>query len=159
MLKNITIQTITPTYDQTEDRIRLSLNYQDIENRIDMMLTRAFLLQILPSIEGHIYKYYPEEDIENGFEIQMDSIEERKNDTGELSQTSMEDLSLYKGIEDLLFTINISFDNTSKLTTIQFISKQKHTAILSVDIKVLKNILFSIKNAIPSVNWGISGYI
>jgi len=159
MTKNITIQTITPTYDQVEDRIRISFNYQDIKNRIDMMLTRAFLLQMLPSFEEYIYKHYPEENIEDELQIQMNSIEKKVNGTEELSQTSMEDLSLYHGIEDLLFTINLSFDNNSKFTTLHFISKQKYRASLSVNVKMLKNILFSIKNAIPSVNWGISGYI
>lgn len=158
-IKNISIQTITPTYDQIEDRIRLSFNYQDINNRIDMMLTRAFLLKILPSIEEYIYQHYPNEEIENQVNIQTDtSLEEKIGSSQELSKTSMEDLTLYQTQTYLLFTLNLNFDKNTQLTFMKFISKDKHTASLSVDIKILKNILFSIKSAIPTLNWGISGH-
>jgi len=32
------IQTITPIYDEIEDRIRLTINYQETQNRIDLMI-------------------------------------------------------------------------------------------------------------------------
>ena len=54
--KVISAQTFTPVYDELEDRIRLSVNYQDVNNRIDFLITRNLIINLLPSIEEFIYK-------------------------------------------------------------------------------------------------------
>ena len=75
--KTIYIQTLTPLYDKVEDRIRLSINYQDIANRIDLMITRAFILQLLPIFEEFIYKHYPESiDDEDYIHIDASTLDE-----------------------------------------------------------------------------------
>ena len=38
--KTILANTFTPLYDELEDRIRIVVNYQDIQNRIDFVITR-----------------------------------------------------------------------------------------------------------------------
>lgn len=158
--KNITIQTITPTYDIIEDRIRLAINYQDTNNRIDMMITRSFILKLLPTIEEYIYKHYPDT-IEDDISIQVEqstTTDEQIQENHSLDKTNMEDLALYQSTEDLLITIHLSYDQTSQNTTLQFVSKQNHKANISCDVKTLQNINNSIKNAIPKMNWGIAGY-
>jgi hypothetical protein len=53
----IKAQTFTPMYSQSEDRIRLVINYADYSNRIDLWLTRAFLLKLIPTIEDCLDQY------------------------------------------------------------------------------------------------------
>ena len=160
--KQIIISTFSPTYDMNEDRIRISLNYKDLYNRIDMMLTRSFLLKVLPSIEEFIYKHYPEEHIEDTMPLEQNfqpakfTKMQKQNKSSCLSPTNVDDLELYKGIEDLLWTLNLSFDANTKLTTLSLESKNKHKATLGCDIYTLKNILKSLKQAIPTHIWGIA---
>jgi len=162
--KQITIKTLTPKYDKHEDRIRLSLNYNDLHNRIDMILTRSFLLKILPSIEEFTYKYYPNEPIEEELspveltqQIKSDKINKtQKNKSSYLSSTNTDDLELYKGIEDLLWTLNMSYDNTTNLSNLTLESKNKHKAKLKCDIHTLKNIIKSIKQSVPTHSWSIT---
>lgn len=159
--KNIQIQTITPLYDRWEDRIRLSINYQDLENRIDLMITRSFILQMIPAIEEYIYKHYSEsinKDSVTHIEASYELKEEDIQNTQSFSHTNIEDLELYRSLEDLLITINLSYDKTTQNTNLQFISKEKHNCAISVSFDILQNILNSIKSSLPKIAWGI-GYI
>lgn len=160
--KQIVINTLSPTYDMNEDRIRLSLNYKDLHNRIDMMLTRSFLLKALPSVEEFIYKHYPEEPIEDAIPLEQNlqltqpTKVQKENKSSCLSPTNVDDLELYKGIEDLLWTLNLSFDTNTKLTTLSLESKKKYKATLRCDIHTLKNIVKSIKQSVPTHGWSIA---
>lgn len=153
------VQTITPVYDNIEDRIKLSINYQDMQNRIDLMLTRSFLLQLLPAMEEYIYKHYPDEIIED--EVHIEALKEQIDDDTKnknISKTNFEDLHLYRSLEELLLTVNMTYDKNSRLTRIEFIGKEGDKAVLNADAVMLNNILKSIKASIPSIAWGISGY-
>ena len=44
--KIVSALVFTPLYDQLEDRIRLVINYSDYDNRIDIMITRNFILDL-----------------------------------------------------------------------------------------------------------------
>jgi len=164
MKKIININTVTPTYDLNEDRIRLAINYQDVHNRIDMMLTRSFLLKLLPTIEEFVYKFYPNESIEDNVKIEVtysNDTDESNNTPAQSnlpansSQTILEDLELYKGLEDLLITANFSYDRKTQLTTIVFISKENHQASIVCNIDIIKSLISTIKQSVPKLQWGI----
>ena len=44
----IPIKTFTCTYSAKEDRLLLTMNYQEINERVDFWLTRSLLLKLLP---------------------------------------------------------------------------------------------------------------
>ncbi|MBN2782983.1 MAG: hypothetical protein JXQ66_07075 [Campylobacterales bacterium] len=162
-IKNIQIRTLTFSYDGVEDRIRLSINYQDLKTRIDMMITRSFIIRLLPTIEEYIYKHYPNENLEDEVHLEIPSDKESSSDNQEVisksvKETNMEDLELYKSREDLLFTINLKYDKTSNLTVFEFISKNNYKAVTNCNVEFLKNIIKSLRTSIPKVSWGI-GYL
>ncbi len=155
-MKTIQIKTLTPTYDSIEDRIRLSINYQDIDNRIDFMITRSFIIQLLPILDEYLYKHYSEyKDDEDMIEIKA---QEARTQDSNVSSTNVEDIHLYKSLEDLLVTINLKYDANTNLTYIEFISKEGHKASTTCDIDMLKSIIKSIKSTIPNFSWGISSH-
>lgn len=47
-MATVTIKTFTCTYNTREDRLLLTMNYQEIDERVDFWLTRSFLLKLLP---------------------------------------------------------------------------------------------------------------
>lgn len=155
--KNIIVNTLTPIYDNLEDRIRLSVNYQDLNNRIDVFITRSFILQLLPSIEEYIYKHYPNETILEDEEIVISNNNPSQTNNA-FSQTNQEDFTLYKNIEDLLITVNLSYHNETKLTIITLITKDKYILTLNANAEMLRNIIKALKNSIPKMAWGI-GYL
>ncbi len=155
--KSITINTLTPTYDKVEDRIRLSINYQDLNNRCDVMITRSFILQILPAIEEYIYKHYPNEPILEDDEIQINSSSSQKDNS--FSQTQMEDIELYKNLEDLLITLNLHYHQETQLTILSFITKENYNLSLNCNVDMLKNILKAIKKSIPVYSWNLVGLV
>ncbi len=165
MNKLININTITPIYDSLEDRIRLSINYQNITNRIDMMLTRSFMLQLLPAIEEYIYKHYPDEPIEDEVNVELtysnaltEASEVTDTPPSNRTPTNFEDFELHKGLEDLIRTINLTYDKNTKLTTLTLISKDKYQAVITCNIDTLKSIIDTIKQSVPKLQWGI-GYL
>lgn len=163
--REIIIKNITPIYDKTEDRIRLSINYKDVNNRIDLMLTRSFLFKMLPAIEEYSYKHYPNEMIEDEVQVNNSYRYTSKNTyanspkditkSKNVSKTQIDDLNLYKKDEDLLFSIKMNFDKNAKHTILTFISKNNVKAIMRCDYILLNNVVESIKRAIPRIEWGI----
>ena len=159
----IIIKTLTPAYDKVEDRIRLSINYQDMVNRIDLMITRDFILKLLPTFEEYLYTHYPNSFSEVSNEIAVDSMDQKdqnKNNEKQnnIHKTNMEDLQIYQEREELLVTVNFSFDKNTNLTILSFITKNKTQCLMQSDDMLLKSILNSIKEVVPKFSWGI-GYL
>jgi hypothetical protein len=149
MKKNITAKTFTPIYDSIEDRLRLVINYQDIQNRVDLMITRSFILDLIPSAEEFIAKYYGELDVEVNTQSE---IKERST-----SKTDNVNLELLRTSEELLLEVNFSYDPDSKHTVLTLSSKNI-VAKTELDSFMLQQIIQVIKSAIPYIKWGISHY-
>lgn len=158
-MKNIIAQTFTPTYDPIEDRIRLAINYQDAQNRVDFMITRSFILELIPTIQEFIFKNYPDEDYD--FTISKNSnnsqsqTEDKKQNSDFVSPTDSTNFELYRQDEELLREINLSCDPNTKLTTLT-LSSQNNKAQTQLNFLLLTQITDIIKSAIPNIKWGIS---
>jgi len=151
-MKNIIANTFTPIYDQVEDRIRLVINYQDIQNRVDFMITRAFMLNLIPATEEFMYKHYPDENMVDNFTLTSDKS---VNDDTSVSKTDNVNLELLRTSEELLREVNFSFDGNTKQTVITFRS-ENIIARAAFDIKTMGQTLDVIKSAIPYIKWGFS---
>ncbi len=147
MKKNIIAKTFTPMYDEVEDRLRVVVNYQDAQNRVDFMITRNFVLNLIPSVEEFISAHYGVDD----FESPMQSEAKQKI----TSKTDNTNLELLKMDEELLREVNFSFDKNLKQTTLTLNSKNS-TAKAQLNGFMLMQIFKIIKSAIPYIRWGIS---
>lgn len=169
MKEAIIVKTMTPSYDAIEDRIRLSLNYQDINNRVDFMITRSFIIDFMLHIDEYIHTYYPNESniAENPMQINVKKEDNKqknsksknnKDITSQITKTKLEDLSLYKSKEELLVSLKMTYSKSSKYTTVVFIGKNNTHANLTADITILNNFINSVKKSIPNLKWGLSAY-
>lgn len=153
MKKNIIANTFTPVYDELEDRLRVAVNYQDIQNRVDFMITRNFILNLIPSAEEFILKHY------NAQPLTQDNLtvsaESNSNENEALSKTDAVNLELYRRDDELLLEVNFSFDAATKQTLLTLSSKNV-TAKIALDVLMLQKIIHVIKSAIPFIKWGIS---
>ncbi len=154
MKSNIIANTFTPLYDALEDRIRVVINYQDAQNRVDLMITRSFILNLIPTAEEFILKHYSIEPLIDGDSKNLE-FEVKARENGTLSKTDTTDLELFRSSEELLVEINFSFDATTSHTTVTFTSKNI-TAKATLDALILQKIFHHIKQAIPYIKWGIS---
>ncbi len=146
MKRNITAKTFTPSYDVLEDRIRLSINYQDISDRVDFMITRSFILDLLPTAEEFLAKYY-------GAITTPTQQAQTNNDS--FSQTDAVNLELLRTSDELLREVNFSFKADTKKTLITF-NSQNTAAQIDLDAFMFSQIFGVIKAAIPNIKWGIS---
>ena len=152
-MRTITAKTFTPLYDEVEDRLRVAINYEDAYERVDFMITRAFIINILPAAEEFILKHYGEDEKQlDDVSIKMDNA--NSNSSKNLTKTDGVNLELYKQDDELLREVNFSYDAKSKLTTFIFSSKTTK-AIAIVDATMLKQIFKAIKSAIPKFAWGV----
>ncbi|MDD5371929.1 MAG: hypothetical protein PHO62_00720 [Sulfurimonas sp.] len=147
MKKNITAKTFTPIYDELEDRLRLVINYQDIYNRVDFMITRNFILNLIPTAEEFMARQYGIADFET-----TPHIETNDKTT---SKTDSVNLELLRTNDDLLLEVNFSYDQNLKRTILTLSSKST-TAKADLDGFMLSQIFQVIKSAIPYIRWGIS---
>lgn len=147
MKRNIIAKTFTPIYDELEDRLRLAINYEDIGNRVDLMITRSFILNLIPSAEEFISNHYGVVD------LQTNTKEPTKD--GSTTKTDGANLELLRADEALLIEVNFSYDPSSQHTTLS-LSSTNITAVAKVDALVLQQIFQIMKSAIPYIKWGIS---
>lgn len=151
-MKNISANTFTPIYDQVEDRLRLVMNYQDIQSRVDFMITRSFILNLIPAAEEFIDKHYPDEILLNDTTVKTNfNVQEN---TG-VSKTDNTNLELLRTQEELLLEVNFSFDINTKQTVITFSSKNV-IAKAVLDSNTMQQTISVIKSSIPYIQWGFS---
>ena len=143
------IQTITPRYDVAEDRIRLSFNHQDKQSQIDFMLTRKFILKLLPSYEEYIYKVYADE-------IKKIDIKNVENKNARIHDHSK--LEPYQKEAMLLHGLEFTFLKNNKLTLLKFYS-QSVEATVTLDYIELNKLVQLIKSTIPYFDWGLSPHL
>lgn len=149
MQKKIQATTFTPIYDETEDRIRLVINYQDIQNRVDLMITRSFLLNLLPAAEEFVYKHYPTLSTQPQNSKETHNVQESKTATDGVN------LELLKTEEELLTEVNFTLDANTNNTLVTFTSKNTTSSVL-LTAELFEQTFNTIKSAIPFIKWGIS---
>ena len=153
-MKEIIANTFTPIYDELEDRIRLVINYQDMPNRVDFMITRSFIINLLPSADEFILKHYAKNEVDLN-DIKISTPKKESNNEKNLSQTDSVNLELFRTDEQLLIEVIFSYDVNTKITSLTFSSKQiRAKAVLNADM--MGQVFDTIKIAIPSFAWGIS---
>jgi hypothetical protein len=139
-------QTFTPMYSQSEDRIRLVINYADYSNRIDLWLTRAFLLKLIPTIEDCLDQY-DMAPINSNIQQQTDKMAQSQTDAPLLAMTEKEGC--------LVQSVDITYYNENHYFSLIFKTNKTHVnSILTAPL--LRILLKSIFNAIPKIGWGIS---
>ncbi len=148
MKRNIIAKTFTPSYDTVEDRIRVVVNYQDINDRVDFMITRSFILNLIPTAEEFIGKYYG---------TMATSTPQVENKNNSFSKTDTVNLELLRTTDELLTEVNFSFNANTKLTLVTFNSKNA-VAQADLDAFMITQIFQVIKSSIPNISWGISHY-
>ena len=152
-MKKISAISFTPKYDELEDRIRISINYDNLTNRVDFMLTRSFILKLFPVLDEYMFKFY-DADL-TIMSKTSDEIKEKIKDSKETSITDGVDLELYKQEDELLLEVKFSYVKETKLTIITFVSKNTE-ATAQLDVNSMKQIFIIIKSTIPFFSWGIS---
>ena len=162
----ITAKTFSPVYDEREDRIRLAVNYQDIYNRVDFMVTRSLILYLIPAVNGYMDKYYKddlgedpwaEEPIPqiNDITKEKPGKQAKKDDLQPIKYTDTSDMDLLKTPDILLEKIDLRYNPGSKNTT--FIFYAKDITVKSIlDYITFKRVIQALKNSIPIFKWGIS---
>ncbi len=153
-MKKITAINFTPKYDELEDRIRLSINYDDIQNRVDFMITRAFILKLFPVLDEYMMKFY-DLDLIPEVNPSHDIKKEKVKSSNSTSVTDGTNLELYKQEDELLKEIKFSYVKNKKTSIIKFQSKNSE-AIAQLDSNSMKQVFAIIKSTIPFFSWGIS---
>ena len=157
-LKQIIAKTFTPTYDELEDRIRLTINYQDIANRVDFMITRSFVINLIPSIDDYIDKFYSDNPLpEIVTEPQPSPSPANSNveKDNNLTKTDKSDLNFLRTSGELLIKIDLSFHPKTKQTTLLFSSTETQVKA-TLDAHAFQQIIKIIKKSIPKFKWGIA---
>ena len=149
-MKQINIQTITPRYDVLEDRIRLSLNHKDEHSRIDFMMPRNFVLQLLPSYEEYLLKVY--------YKLIQDDTTISTPTTKGARMIDHNKLLDYQKNPELLRGIQFSFIEKSGITVVTFQTKQTH-ATVRLEYEALRSMFVLIRTTIPYYDWGISPHV
>ena len=139
----IHINTFTCIYDELEDRIRLSINYQDPLNRIDFMITRRFVLKLFPVLEENYYKFF-------GMPQNHDEIQKANSNT----KTDGATFQLIMDKSELLHKVDLKFDEKIKRLTLIFYGKND-TASALLDGDSYKYFLKILQTSVPSYSWGI----
>jgi hypothetical protein len=143
MKKEIEAKTFTPIYDSVEDRIRLIINYEDMQNRVDMMITRAFIIKLIYLIEDYLANNFISDDTKLQEQTEQNYTTKTKDEYIDLTIQ-----------EELLLEVNLTLLEDKKNVLFTLNSKNITTkSILNKDI--LKLFVENLKKSIPKYDWGI----
>lgn len=149
-METVTARTFTPFYDEMEDRIILVINYEDVQNRVDLMITRNFILKILPALDEFILRYCDE----NISTVTQTTQQEQSTDNT-LTKTNTENLTFYAKEKELLNELNLSYLSDKAAVSLKFsTSKTTIQAVLGCD--AFAKFIQALKSSIPNISWGIA---
>lgn len=152
-MKNIQALSFTPKYDELEDRVRVVVNYEDIHNRVDFMMTRSFILKLFPTLEEFMIKFYSG-DIEIPI-ITPEVMKEKIKVDDSTNQTDITNLELFQTNDELLLEVSFSYIKATNKNIVKF--KSANIEVVSqLDEHSIKQIFSMIKSVIPFFSWGIS---
>jgi len=139
----VTAKLFTSTYSSKEDRIRLTINYDDYTQRVDFWITRSFFLKLLPIWEEFFYKHSTTTEI-----LQISNI-------SNASKTDIHTLELTQKVGGLLESVDMQFNrekNRFKIT----LKGSNIEALADLSPQMMINLLRSIFQSAPHMQWGIS---
>lgn len=147
-------RSFTSTYDSAEDRIRVVINYDTYEQRLDVWLTRALFIKLIPMLDEFIETH------EIKTEVQTVSKEQKKATIqatfqGAQQATDTSTLAVMEKEPLLLRSVDMSFIATTGDFVILFKTDTVH-AKSTLKANHARVILRSIFNAAPHIAWGIS---
>lgn len=139
-------KTFTCIYSEKEDRLLLTVNYQDAKNRVDFWLTRNFLIKLLP----HLFEY-----IGSDTQTQKPDLPSAQPATAQ-TPTDSATFTLTQKVPVLLESIDIT-----KLENgyIQFVLKNLEKniyATATLDPTLFSQVIKVITTAVPTFGWGIN---
>lgn len=137
--------TFTPYYCESEDRIRLVINYADFTHRIDFWITRAFLLKLLPAMEEYLYAYATQPIINPS----------QTNTSAEASATDGSTLAVTLKEGVLLEAVDMTYAADTGMFEIRMRGKNSE-ALAVLNEQMMMSVLKSIFGAAPHGQWGIS---
>ncbi|WP_458699912.1 hypothetical protein ACKGJI_08775 [Sulfurospirillum sp. 1307] len=138
--KVITAKTFTCNYISKEDRLLLTINYEEIENRVDFWITRSFLLKLLP----HFFDYVSED------------YSNEKNDNTKNTDNTTFNLTFKTPI----LLESVGFKNYDNAIEIVFKSLEHNIfAKATLDKSIFQKVVKLLINSSPTYEWGIINYI
>lgn len=153
-INTIKARTFTPSYDNSEDRIRLVINYSDYENRVDFWITRSFLLEFIPTVEEYLDRY--DLPISN----EPSDIKAKENHNIQISkstQTVTDSSTLAVMEKDAILATKSEITHCKASNRFKLIIKSKHIAAeATLEAGVARAILRGIFSITPKIAWGIS---
>lgn len=146
----------TPSYDAMEDRIRLVVNYDDYINRIDLWITRSFLIKLLPVMDKYISKYDKADSYLPNENKLTSNVQTNKTEMQKIaSKTDSSTFEVAKKEPLLLKSVDISYKAASNLFEIIFKtdSIQTRTIVNGTHARIIFKTIF---DTVPKIEWGIS---
>jgi len=171
----IQIKNLTFSYNPREDRIFFLINHDDFNNRIDFIVTRKKLIELLNGFDdilinycdnGKLFKelYQNQEPLINTQEPKKNNKLNQKDKNNNLNHNKWE-----KNVntKELILTQNkkpiildaISYTNKDNKLVFKYISNNKVYAVSTMDSVIFQQTLSSMMRIIPFVSWGISPHI
>jgi hypothetical protein len=157
----IKAQAITFRYNPIEDRIEFILNYEDFENRVDLLVTRKLLLKFFDYCEEVFIKYGHELNGSKGkqdtdFSEVKPDIKPTKSLRKHEKLVDKSSINLTKKDAVLLHQTKFIYNKGKKLLSIDFIANEKVVANTVLSIKQFEQILGALMRVVPFIEWGIS---
>lgn len=148
MKKLVEAEKFTAWYDAVEDRLRLVVNIDKPEARVDFWITRRLFLTLITQLDEFI------EPKSLGEEDSIDKLI-KKGDEATKSKDSNQDKSSEDINVSLLRTLNVSWNKKSKKVSLKLISDE-YEVEANLDIVAMRAFMRMLLMQAPSVEWGIN---
>jgi len=152
----IEAKTFTFQYDGREDRLKMLINYASPTDRLELFITRAFLLRLIPVIEELFIKKRVEHKQPAAPNPGASSKPLSKNETA----TDRATLKLLETPSALLLDkLDFNLHENPSVISLTFYSNGESVARSQMPMKAFSQIVKVMMSAVPHIQWGVSPQI
>ncbi len=157
----IQAQKFTFQYDRIEDRLKLLVNYDSIDSRIDFFITRAMLFRLIPAIEQILIKG-EESTLQNSVNTNEKniSLKTKENRLGTKQKTDHSTMQLLDQERVfLLEKVDFQFAPKNSVVTMIFSAKNEPQCVAKLTSENFSQVMNAMIEAVPHTSWGMASNI
>ncbi len=149
---------LTFQYDRVEDRLKLLVNYDSIDARIDFFITRAMLFRLIPAIEQmlikgeeSVLKNNSQKDLKNSPQQAKENRLGRKQKTDHSTMQLLDQERVF-----LLEKVDFQFAPKNSIVTMIFSAKNEPQCIAKLTSENFSQVMNAMIASVPHTSWGMA---
>lgn len=150
----IQAQKFTFQYDRAEDRLKMLINYDSVEARVDFFVTRAMLFKLIPAIEQLLIKAQTQTPEANLHVNTKATRLATKQKTDTSTMQLLENQRIF-----LLEKVDFQYNTKNSSIAMMLYAKSEQQCVAQFTSENFSQVMNAMIGAVPHTSWGMASNI